>query len=76
MLTDYESRGAGSTTYKRIVIPQSGGPEALQVVEADLPQGPPGEVRLRVLTAGVLLADVMWQEGKMPIGPKLPFTAG
>jgi NADPH:quinone reductase-like Zn-dependent oxidoreductase len=63
-------------TYKRIVIPQSGGPEALQVVEVDLPEPPPGEVRVKVLTVGVLLADVMWQGGKVPGGPKPPFTPG
>ncbi|UCC88849.1 MAG: zinc-binding dehydrogenase [Anaerolineales bacterium] len=62
--------------YRRIVIPQSGGPEALQVVEADLPEPAPGEVRVKVLSAGVLLADVMWQEGKVPGGPKPPFIPG
>jgi NADPH2:quinone reductase len=62
--------------YKRIVINRKGGPEALQVVEADLPEPAPGEVRVQVLTAGVLLADVMWQEGRVPGGPKPPFTPG
>jgi len=62
--------------YKRVVINRKGGPEALQVVEADLPEPAPGEVRVQVLTAGVLLADVMWQEGKVPGSPKPPFTPG
>jgi NADPH:quinone reductase-like Zn-dependent oxidoreductase len=62
--------------YKRLVINRKGGPEALQVVEADLPEPAPGEVHVKVLTAGVLLADVMWQEGKVPGGPKPPFTPG
>jgi NADPH2:quinone reductase len=62
--------------YKRIVIDRRGGPEALQVVEDSLPEPAPGEVRLRVLTAGVLLADVLWQSGAVPGSPKPPFTPG
>ena len=52
--------------YKRIVINRKGGPEALQVVEAALPEPALGEVRVKVLTAGVLLADILWQSGAVP----------
>jgi NADPH2:quinone reductase len=62
--------------YKRIVINRKGGPEALQVVEAALPEPALGEVRVKVLTAGVLLADILWQSGAVPGGPKPPFTPG
>jgi NADPH2:quinone reductase len=62
--------------YKRIVINQKGGPENLKVMEKDIPEPVSGEVRIRVLTAGVGLADIMWQYGKIPGSPKPPFTPG
>ena len=61
---------------KRIVIDREGGPELLRVVEEDLTEPSPGEVRVKVLTAGVLLADIMWQTGMMPGSPKPPYTPG
>jgi NADPH:quinone reductase-like Zn-dependent oxidoreductase len=36
----------------------------------------PGEVSVKVEAAGVLLADVLWQLGIAPVGPKHPFTPG
>jgi NADPH2:quinone reductase len=62
--------------YKRILINQKGGPENLRVVEEELPEPGSDEVRVKVLTAGVGLADIMWQLGKIPGGPKPPFTPG
>ena len=38
---------------KRVVVGHYGGPEVLQVVEEDDPRPGPGEVRVRVLAAGV-----------------------
>ena len=40
--------------------------------------GPPqhGEVAVKVEASGVLLADVLWQLGISPVGPKHPFTPG
>jgi NADPH:quinone reductase len=38
---------------KRVVIDHFGGPEVLKVVDDDIPQPRPGEVRVRVLAAGV-----------------------
>jgi NADPH:quinone reductase-like Zn-dependent oxidoreductase len=35
-----------------------------------------GEVALKVEASGVLLADVLWQLGITPVGPKHPFTPG
>ena len=62
--------------YKRVVISREGGPDVLQVVEENLPQPDRGEVRVEVLTTGVLLADILWQSGMVPGSPKPPFTPG
>jgi len=46
------------------------------VVEEDCPEPTDGEVRVRVLAAGVSLPDVMMREGIHPETPSLPFTPG
>jgi NADPH2:quinone reductase len=68
--------GEKPTTYKRIVVRQYGGPEGLQAVDEPLPEPRPGEVRVRVLAAGVSLPDVMMREGVHPETPKVPYTPG
>lgn len=60
----------------RIVVTHYGGPEALQVLEEECPEPKAGEVRVRVLAAGVSLPDVMMREGIHPETPSLPFTPG
>ena len=60
----------------RIVVTHYGGPDALQVIQEDCPEPKRGEVRVRVLAAGVALPDVMMREGFHPETPKLPFTPG
>jgi NADPH:quinone reductase-like Zn-dependent oxidoreductase len=62
--------------YKRILITHYGGPDELRVVEEECPEPKKGEVRVRVLTAGVSLPDVMMREGIHPETPLLPFTPG
>jgi NADPH:quinone reductase-like Zn-dependent oxidoreductase len=62
--------------HTRIVVTHYGGPEALHVVEEECPKPKNGEVRVRVLAAGVSLPDVMMREGIHPETPKLPFTPG
>lgn len=62
--------------YKHIVVSHYGGPEELRVMEDDCPEPKKGEVRVRVLTAGVSLPDVMMREGIHPETPRLPFTPG
>lgn len=62
--------------YKRIVITRSGGPEVLQVVEEELPEPKAGEVRVKVLTAGVAFTDILVREGLFPGMPSKPFTPG
>jgi NADPH:quinone reductase-like Zn-dependent oxidoreductase len=60
----------------RYVATEKGGPEVLewQEFEPDPPQQ--GDVAVKVEAAGVLLADVLWQSGITPVGPKHPFTPG
>ncbi len=58
------------------VAKEKGGPEVLSW-QAFEPAAPgKGEISVSVETAGVLLADVLWQMGITPIGPKPPFTPG
>ena len=62
--------------YHRYVAAEKGGPEVLEWQEFE--PGPPkhGEVAVKVEASGVLLADVLWQLGITPVGPKHPFTPG
>lgn len=60
----------------RIIVTHYGGPDALQVLEEECPEPKAGEVRVRVLAAGVSLPDVMMREGIHPETPSLPFTPG
>lgn len=52
------------------------GPESLCVQAGDVPEPPPGQVRVRVEAAGVSYGDLLFQRGVVPGGPKLPFTPG
>jgi NADPH2:quinone reductase len=60
----------------RIIATRYGGPEVLRVAEEECPEPKPGEVRVRVLAAGVALPDVMAREGIHPETPRVPFTPG
>lgn len=62
--------------HTRIIVRHYGGPEALQVVEEECPEPRRHEVRVKVLTAGVALPDLMAREGVHPETPKVPFTPG
>jgi len=62
--------------HTRIVVTDYGGPEVLQVLEEERPEPKKGEVRVRVLAAGVSLPDVMAREGIHPETPLAPFTPG
>ena len=62
--------------HTRVIVTHYGGPDALQVVEEDCPEPKDGEVRVRVLAAGVSLPDIMMREGIHPETPPLPFTPG
>src|SRR5437588_12173741 len=62
---------------KRVVVDHFGGPEVLKVVEEDAPRPGRGEVRVRVLAAGVSFTDAQLRAGTYIAGaPKPPFTPG
>jgi NADPH2:quinone reductase len=61
---------------KRVVVDRYGGPEVLRVVEEDAPRPGPGEVRVKVLAAGVSFTDALIRAGTYLGGPKPPFTPG
>jgi NADPH:quinone reductase len=62
--------------HTRIIVSHYGGPDALRVVEEERPEPKDGEVRVRVLAAGVSLPDIMAREGVHPETPRVPFTPG
>jgi NADPH:quinone reductase len=62
--------------HTRVIVTHYGGPEALRVVEEECPEPRDGEVRVRVLAAGVALPDIMAREGIHPETPRVPFTPG
>ena len=64
--------------YNRIVVSQFGGPEDLSLVEDELPEPQPNEVRVKVLAAGVSFADILMRLGVHPesINRRTPFTLG
>src|SRR3954464_7652500 len=62
--------------HTRIIVTHYGGPDALRVVEEECPEPKHGEVRVRVLAAGVSLPDIMMREGVHPETPPLPYTPG
>ncbi len=61
---------------RQIWITRVGGPEVLEVREAQDPTPGPGEVRIRVRAAGINFADTMARVGLYPDAPKLPFVPG
>jgi NADPH2:quinone reductase len=66
-----------SMKHRRVVVSRHGGPDVLQVVEEDLPEPRAGEVRVKVLAAGVSAHDLMFRRsGSLPGSPRVPFTLG
>jgi NADPH:quinone reductase-like Zn-dependent oxidoreductase len=62
---------------KRVIVDHYGGPEVVKVVEDDVPKPGQGEVRVRVLAAGVSFTDSQPRAGTyFRGGPKPPFTPG
>ena len=61
---------------KRIIAERFGGPEVLHLAEEGIPEPGPGEVRVKVLAAGVAFGDLLWMSGVVPGSPKPPFSPG
>jgi len=62
--------------HQRTIVSRYGGPEELRLIEEECPEPKRGEVRIRVLAAGVSLPDIMMREGIHPETPPLSFTPG
>lgn len=62
--------------HTRIIVTYYGGPDALQVIDEECPEPKEGEVRVKVLAAGVSLPDILAREGIHPETPPVPFTPG
>lgn len=63
--------------HHRVVVSRHGGPEVLKAIEEDLPEPQTGEIRVKVLAAGVSAYDLMFRRsGKLPGTPRVPFTLG
>jgi NADPH2:quinone reductase len=62
--------------HARVVVMRHGGPDELRVVEEERPEPKRGEVRVKVLAAGVSLPDVLMREGVHPETRAAPFTPG
>lgn len=60
----------------RMVVTRYGGPEVLEVIEEPLRKPEKGEVRIKVISSGVALADIMRREAKYPASPAVPFIPG
>ena len=72
----YEIASKTAVRNTRIIVTRYGGADVMQSVEDELPEPKSGEVRVRVLAAGVSLPDVMAREGVHPETPPVPFTPG
>lgn len=62
--------------HTRIIVTRYGGPEVITVAEQECPAPMPGEVRVKVLAAGVSLPDILAREGVHPETPRVPYTPG
>lgn len=64
--------------YKRIIVSKCGGPENLQLIEEEVPEPRADEVRIKILTAGVSLADILMRECVHPesLFKRGPFSIG
>ncbi|HUV91900.1 MAG TPA: medium chain dehydrogenase/reductase family protein [Anaerolineales bacterium] len=75
--TVQDEYGSPGMKNHRVVVSRHGGPEVLQVVEEDLPEPGAGEVRVKVLSAGISAYDLMFRRsGRLPGTPRVPFTLG
>src|SRR5206468_8615661 len=63
---------------RRIIISKFGGPENLQLIEEEIPEPRADDVRIKILTAGVSLADILIREGVHPesLFRRRPFPLG
>jgi NADPH:quinone reductase-like Zn-dependent oxidoreductase len=61
---------------RQVWISRAGAPEVLEVREAPDPTPGPGQVRVRVVAAGINFADIMARMGMYPDLPGIPYVVG
>ena len=62
---------------KSVILYQHGGPEVLTVIDRDIPTPGPGEVLIRMKTAGISRPDKLMRTGTYPWTKDiLPFYPG
>lgn len=59
---------------KAVRISKYGGPEVLRLQESELPTPVPGQVRIKLMAAGLNFVDIYQRRGEYPTS--LPFTPG
>jgi NADPH:quinone reductase-like Zn-dependent oxidoreductase len=62
--------------YGKVMISRFGGPEVLEIVREELRDPGAGEVRVKVLAAGVSWVEYMLRHGAYPRQPKPPLVPG
>jgi NADPH:quinone reductase-like Zn-dependent oxidoreductase len=55
---------------------ETGGPDVLKIVKADVVSPTRGEIRIRIKAFGLNRAESMWRAGEYPEQPKLPARIG
>jgi NADPH2:quinone reductase len=70
------SAAEASRRNRRVLMTRHGGPDVLHLVEEELPEPRPGEIRVKILAAGVSFPDLLIREGTYPDTPPLPFALG
>ncbi|MFQ5421503.1 MAG: alcohol dehydrogenase catalytic domain-containing protein, partial [Anaerolineae bacterium] len=76
MLTQSVSPKTAVRTHQRFVISGQTKPYHLESITEPIPEPAAGQVRVRVLAAGVAFADVLARKGMYPGAPRNPFTPG
>jgi len=61
---------------KKVVLTKIGGPDALVIQDAEIPEPRAHEILIKVDKAGVAFDDVMMRHGRYPKAPSLPYTPG
>ena len=62
--------------YRAVMLTKKGGPEVLKIVEIPVEALGQGQLRIRVLAAGVGATDLIMLGGNYPFAPKIPFVPG
>jgi NADPH:quinone reductase-like Zn-dependent oxidoreductase len=60
----------------RVVLSALGGPDVFKVIEDEIRDPGPNELRIRILASGVSYADVLMRRGMYPGVPPIPYSPG